>query len=77
MGETSVIAENVSKAVQEYIAWQGDKIGRDINPDKLRNLLLNAGASRVTMTNPTYTQIGVGEIASLTGTPSITQEYDE
>lgn len=77
MGETSIIAENVSKAVQEYIAWQGDKIGRDINPDKLRNLILNAGASRVTMTSPAYTQIGAGEIASLTGSASITQEYDE
>ena len=77
MGDTSVIAENVAKAVQEYILWQGDKLGRDINPDKLRNLILNAGASRVTMTSPTYTQIGTGEIASLTGSPSITQAYDE
>ena len=77
MGETSVIAENVGKAVQEYIAWQGDKLGRDINPDKLRNLILNAGASRIDMTSPTYKQVGVNEIANLEGEPTYTQAYDE
>lgn len=63
---TSIQAE-VNKAVEKYIAWQGEKIGRDINPDKLRNLVLNAGASRVTMTSPSYTTLDNTKIAALNG----------
>ena len=48
----SAIQAKVRNAVREYVKWQSAKIGRDINPDKLRSLVLNAGASRVTVTSP-------------------------
>ena len=64
----SKIQERVSKAINEYVKWQGEKIGRDINPDKLRNLILNAGASRVDITSPAaYQTIKATEIAVLNG----------
>lgn len=67
------IQRAVNEAVNEYIEWQGGKIGRDINPDKLRNLVLNAGASRVLLTSPTYTTLNNTQIGSLTG--EITATY--
>lgn len=33
----------VQAATQEYVAWQAGKLGRDINPDKLREYLTNVG----------------------------------
>ena len=61
------IRSNVAKAIEEYVAWQGQKIGRDINPDKLRNLILNAGASRLDVRTPVYTTLKDTQVASLTG----------
>lgn len=66
------IARAVEAAVEEYISWQSIKIGRDINPDKLRKLILDAGASRVNLTSPTYTEIKKYQVAKLKETPSIT-----
>ena len=59
------IQQRVSAAIESYIKWQSEKIGRDINPDKLRNLILNAGASRIVMNSPTFTPIKDTEVASL------------
>ena len=59
----SSIQTAITKAVDEYKAWQGEKIGRDINPDKLRNLVLNAGASRVVLTAPVYTELTNNKVA--------------
>lgn len=55
----------VNTAVEKYIEWQCEKIGRDINPDKLRQLVLNAGASRVVLTSPTFTTISASQVAEL------------
>ena len=56
----------MTAAVQEYILWQR-KIGRDINPSKLVSLIMAAGAKRVDLTAPTYTQVGDAAVALLTG----------
>lgn len=73
------IAAAVEAAVEEYVEWQSAKIGRDINPDKLRNLVLAVdGVKRVTVTSPQFTQLRDGsnndtpQVAKLSGTPSIT-----
>lgn len=62
------IAKAVDEAVAEYIKWQSLKIGRDINPDKLRNLVFNAGASRIEITAPTFKTLDKNKIAVLSGT---------
>ena len=56
----------VAAAVAQYTAWQR-AIGRDINPDKLRELVMAAGAKRVTMTAPAYQTVGAKSVAVLTG----------
>lgn len=62
----------VTDAVNKYIEWQDKKIGRDINPDKLRNLMLNAGASRVIVNSPQYTVVPNTSVAQKTGEVKLT-----
>lgn len=54
----------VTTAVAQYTAWQR-AIGRDINPDKLRELVMAAGAKRVTMTAPVYQTVDAKSVAAL------------
>lgn len=61
----------VEQAVADYVTWQR-AIGKDINPSKLTALVMAAGAKRVTLTAPTYTEVAATEVAALTGSPSIT-----
>ena len=63
-GDTSVKTA-VESAVEDYIAWQTEKIGRDINPDKLNTMLFEAGAARVVITEPVYQSIAENEIAKV------------
>ena len=68
------IKNAVTLAVSKYIAWQSEKIGRDINPDKFRSLILNAGASRVELTSPaSYVVLNRTQVAALSG--EITATY--
>lgn len=68
------IKDAVEKAIAEYIVWQDKKIGRNINPDKLRNLILNAGASRVIITTPEYTEVSDRSVSQITGEVNATYE---
>ena len=65
------IKEKVEAAVAEYITWQTTKIGRNINPSKLRQLVMNAGANRCTVTAPEDVVVNSDELAVL-GTSTIT-----
>lgn len=44
-----------------YIGWQSGKMGRDINPDKLRYLLLEVGIKRVDLRQPIFTPLEDGK----------------
>lgn len=68
-GDTSKTAA-IENAVSEYAAWQVEKIGRDINPDKLNTLMFAAGAARVVIAEPTYQALAENEIAQI-GTVSV------
>lgn len=59
------IQSKVQQAVENYIAWQSEKIGRDINPDVLIQNMVSAGAKRVEVTSPIYQVIGSTGIAQL------------
>ena len=67
----STIQSAVSDAVDEYIAWQSGKIGRDIEPNKLIEFVMAAGAKRVTVTYPVFTTVSSTAIPQL-GTKTIT-----
>ena len=53
----------VEAAVEEYRLWQITKIGRDIDPDKLKTRMYNAGAEKVVITSPIETTVNDGEVA--------------
>lgn len=60
--------EGAGGAIDQYKAWQRAKLGRAINPDYLRNLVLNTGACRLTITAPAYTPLAVDAVANNTAT---------
>ena len=53
----------IEAAVDAYKAWQTEKVGRAITPDKLRSLMYAAGAARVEITEPTYKALEENEVA--------------
>ncbi len=67
--KASAIQEQIQASVQEYIAWQKKKIGRDINPDQLRRMLVSAGAKRLEIRSPAFRKIPQGSIALPEGEP--------
>lgn len=52
--------EAVEAAVAEYQTWQNGKLGRDINPSKLIQLVMETGVKRVVLNSPMYTVLRDG-----------------
>ena len=50
----------VENAVAEYNAWQSSRLGRDINPSKLTEYVMKAGAKRVVINQPAFTSLHDG-----------------
>lgn len=71
--ETAIRAaiEGTGGAVDQYKTWQDSKLGRAINPDYLRQLMLNAGANRITLTAPAYATVDADKVAAV-GTVTVT-----
>lgn len=67
-------------AIDQYNQWQSAELGRDINPDKLRALILapvgegTVGAARVVITSPVFTEINDVTIARFSGNKIIRHE---
>ena len=61
----AVITADVEKAVQDYIRWQTEKMGRDINPSVFVSYLMKTGIKRVVVRQPEYTVVPESEVASL------------
>lgn len=64
ISQETAIRNNVQAAVTEFVTWTKSKIGRDINPSRLIQMVVAAGAKRVTVTSPAFTvltptQIGI------------------
>jgi phage-related baseplate assembly protein len=70
-GNAQNIQAAVTVAVNNYVLWQKSKIGRDIVPDRLTAAVIQAGAKRVTMTEPVFTQIAETAVA-VAGMPKVT-----
>lgn len=54
------IANAVSNAVDEYVAWQCQRLGRDVNPSYLNYLLMKTGIKRVEIESPVFTKLHDG-----------------
>ena len=65
--KANAIQSQIQTAVQEYVDWQKEKIGRDINPDQLRKMIVSAGAKRVELTLPAFEKISKADVAVLKG----------
>lgn len=51
------ITAKVNQAIADYNEWQSKKIGRDINPSVLTQLVMDAGAKRVVVESPIFTEV--------------------
>lgn len=63
----AAIEREVRAAVDSFIIWQTSKMGRDINPSYLTKLMMDAGAKRVEVRQPTFqsvADIAVGKLES-------------
>jgi len=51
------IVDNVNSAVAEYISWQKNVLGRDINPSYLHQLVMECGVKWVVIEEPSPTKL--------------------
>lgn len=68
---TNEIVQNVNTAVQNYISWQTEKMGRDINPSELHGLLMQTGIKRVEIREPQFMKLENKSVAILEGEPKV------
>lgn len=66
-------------AIDKFKEWQSGALGRDINPDKLRALILAPGdgtnaVDHVTITSPSAATITNDKVAKFSGTITVTHE---
>lgn len=57
------IEKRVTAAVADFVTWQKEKLGRDINPTELYYRVRAAGAKRAEITEPIFTRVGIGAVA--------------
>lgn len=56
----STIEAAVVEAVDKFIFWQNEKLGRDINPSQLISLLMDTGVKRVEVRKPSFAVVNDG-----------------
>lgn len=61
----SMIEAAVRDAGEKYIKWQTGKMGRDINPSYLVQLMMEAGAKRVEVGKPTFEAVESIKVAKM------------
>lgn len=57
------IRQAVETAAQDFIAWEKEKLGRDINPSELIARVVKAGAKRVEVESPVYMKLDGTQVA--------------
>lgn len=57
------IQKAVENAVKGYISWQSAKMGRDINPSKLYQMLMQTGIKRADLRSPSFQPLRDGKLA--------------
>lgn len=68
---TQDIKNAVEVATENYILWQTQKMGRDINPSYFNAMLMESGIKRVEITEPLFTNVPKGSVAVI-GTHNVT-----
>ena len=70
INKTVAIQKAAALAFEEYVQWQTFSIGRDINPDMLRRMLVSAGVKRVEIRSPDFTMVDPNHVARI-GTKNV------
>ena len=68
--KADAIRATVKTAVEKYRLWQQTSVGRDITPEKLISLVMQAGASRIkqdTLSPKNFVQLQPSQVAQCTG----------
>lgn len=65
INKTIAIQKAAALAFEEYVQWQTFSIGRDINPDMLRRMLVSAGVKRVEIRSPDFTMVDPNHVARI------------
>lgn len=63
--EATAIQAAAEKAVQDYAAWQKEKLGRDINPTELYYRLRAAGVKRAEITAPVFKETTAEQVTTV------------
>ena len=58
----AAVQADVQTATDAFIAWQSGKLGRDINPSKLYQMLMDAGIKRLELQEPVFTVLRDGKL---------------
>ena len=61
----------VNQAVGAFKKWQAEKMGRDVNPSYLIQLLMQAGVKRVEVRAPAFATVKDNQVAKI-GTTTVT-----
>lgn len=73
--------EGEGGAIALFNTWQQSKVGRDINPDKLRAFCLapesGTGALRIEITSPAFKSLTQRQLAKFSGTLKVSHEVVE
>ena len=73
--------ESKDGAIEQYIKWQDTKMGREINPDKLRALCLSpkngTGCDRIILKSPEYKEVEATQVASFSGNLKVSHVVEE
>lgn len=73
--------EGANGSIQQFIDWQGIKLGRDINPDKLRTLCLapgdGVGCKRIVVNSPAFTPLVETQIAVYSGNLTVNHVVED
>ena len=79
--DTIKAVESEGGAVDRYIEWQQSALGRSINPDQLRKLILSpnwdsslVGADRIEIVSPSFQSLNKTQVAKFSGTLKVTHE---
>lgn len=78
--QTAITAVEASGgALDMFNDWQQGKIGRDLNPDKLRSYCLaqNTGVLRMDIVSPVFTRLTERQLAKFSGVMTVAHEVTE
>ena len=68
--------------MQEYTLWQDTRLGRDINPDELRERLYHTGIKRIVLREPEFLALrnderGVPQVGQISEITVISGGYED